>query len=417
MHSSWQGECDVAVIGGGASGLAAAIASARAGARVAVVERDVACGLSILATGNGRCNLSNADLDAARYVHPAAARTVMGASPEMDIAAFFDSLGLMTCAVDGRLYPVTRRAESVRDVLLRGCSCAGVQLLCGYEVKETVRTERGWRLVADAPARSVRFDGDVRRARKALAAAPRREVEVFCKSVVLAVGGSSSSVCRLFGLPHVDETPVLCPIACELESAAERSGATALARLDGLRVEAGLSLLRDDACVHHEQGEVLFRRYGISGIAAFDLSRRIASGDVIELDLFPELDEHALAELLVRRESAVGRYVDAGPDWFDGLLARPLAAFVYAEAQSIEVAARLVKHLRLYVAGCAEERQAQVHRGGIPLDALDLETLAVAPGLFACGEALDQDADCGGFNLAWAWLSGLRAGKAAASRL
>ena len=87
---------DVIVIGGGASGLAAALSAARAGARTAVVERDVACGLPILSTGNGRCNLSNTLLHPGHYRHPEVARTVMGATPEEDLAAWFHSIGLAT---------------------------------------------------------------------------------------------------------------------------------------------------------------------------------------------------------------------------------------------------------------------------------------------------------------------------------
>ena len=88
--------CDVAIIGGGASGLAAALSAARAGASVLVIERDVEAGLPILATGNGRCNVSNARLDPARYLHPEAARAVMGPAPEAELEGFFASLGLMT---------------------------------------------------------------------------------------------------------------------------------------------------------------------------------------------------------------------------------------------------------------------------------------------------------------------------------
>ena len=108
---------DIAIIGGGASGLAAAIVAAREGARVLVIERDVEAGLPLLATGNGRCNLSNESLDPAHYLHPGIASRVMGPTPERDIAEFFDSLGLIRTSIDGRLYPITRRAESVRDVL------------------------------------------------------------------------------------------------------------------------------------------------------------------------------------------------------------------------------------------------------------------------------------------------------------
>ena len=100
------------------------------------------------------------------------------------------------------------------------------------------------------------------------------------------------------------------------------------------------------------------------------------------------------------------------PSWFDGLLARPVASLVFAVAQEqadLESLGHAIKHAPFAVTGTADEQSAQVHRGGIPFDIVNLATLGIdppqSPQLFACGEALDMDADCGGFNLAWAWLS------------
>lgn len=105
---------DVLVIGGGASGLAAAITAARVDKSVCVVERDVACGLKLLATGNGRCNLSNESIDIRRYNHPAFVESIMGPQPEQDLESFFSSLGIMTIREEGRLYPAlpSRRVGS-----------------------------------------------------------------------------------------------------------------------------------------------------------------------------------------------------------------------------------------------------------------------------------------------------------------
>ena len=194
-----------------------------------------------------------------------------------------------------------------------------------------------------------------------------------------------------------------------------------------MRVHAALTLRGPDGPAWREAGEALFRPYGISGIAAFNLSRRIRPGDEIALDLFPEMDEEKLAAAFERRADLRGALAGAkdADAWFDGVLDRRVGSLVREVAERTsarvtpETLARAAKGIELTVAGTAGEQAAQVRQGGIPFDAVDLETLelagAGAPGVFACGEALDMDADCGGFNLAWAWLSGLRAGSSAAA--
>lgn len=430
---------DVVVIGGGASGLAAAITAARAGARVCIIERDVEAGLGLLATGNGRCNISNARLDSRRYAHPDAAQTLIGDDGAQRISDFFEQLGLLCAQEDeGRLYPVTKRAESVRDVLLAACTRLGVDLWCCAELTSAQinedTTSPAWALTVRVPAAPLSYkrgrDGkaSVRNARKALAACATTERPICAARVIIAVGGRSEGTCKLFAVPHIDEEPVLCPIACSFSERAAWAGrgGSALEALDGLRVEGMLTLVRDGASIAFEQGEILFRPYGVSGIAAFNLSRRIQPGDTLELDVFPTMNDAALRALLQRRAELLGPYT-GDPSWFDGILPRALATLVahlLASAHDpLAQAATLLHRIPLSVAGTTEHTQAHVHRGGIPLPSIDLATCAVADGtralggrgLFACGEALDMDADCGGYNLAWAWLSGMRAGAHAAA--
>lgn len=432
---------DVVVVGGGASGLAAAITAAKAGARVCIVERDVQAGLGLLATGNGRCNISNAKLDPRHYLHAHAARSVFGGEGEQRIASFFEDIGLMLAQEDeGRLYPLSKRAESVRDVLLDACAREEIAILsCANVLRARRVNEKGaahWELALSVPQEPLSYKqgrdakATIRNARKALAAANRCERTLYGASVIIAVGGRSQAICEVFSLPHLDETPVLCPVACTLQQAAGSPNAAAptLDALDGLRAEGMLTLVRDGAAIAFEQGEVLFRPYGISGIAAFNLSRRLRPDDVIELDLFPTMNEADLLALLCRRVEAIGPF-DGSSSWFDGMLASPLGAVIArlltGADDPLRRAATLLHRIPLTVGGTTEHAQAHVHRGGVPLSAVDLATCAVThqaeagprPGLFACGEALDMDADCGGFNLAWAWATGMRAGASAAKGL
>ena len=411
---------DVLVIGGGASGLAAAITAARAGKSVCIVERDVACGLKLLATGNGRCNLSNESIDPQRYNHPAFVESVMGPQPEQELMGFFSSLGIMTTSEEGRLYPRSLRAESVRDALLNACDRLDVTLICGANVVSASKAPEGWALQIDRPARALKAKkhddrkSELRSLRKALADAPRKNEALQAHAVIIATGGKPTGIADTFRLPLTSLRPILCPVSATIVG--DRA---ALKTLDGLRVRARLTLTRNHRELWHEDGEVLFRTFGISGVAAFNLSRRVQHGDTILLDFFPDLSKDELFDTLKQRLGLLGDFSPRDPRWLDGMLAPQLshiacAAFERCHPGSHDVIhlVSILKHFKLLVEGTAEERSAQVTRGGVPIESVSAPSLCVsnaagAP-LYICGEALDIDADCGGFNLAWAWTSGIR---------
>lgn len=370
-------QVDVAVVGGGASGLAAAITAAEAGARVVVVERALECGRSILATGGGRCNLANADLSAERYRHPGFVSAVCGERFLADVQGFFSACGLAVAEEEGgRLYPVTREASSVREVLVERARRAHVTLACGREVAGVSRGTDGLRLRL-APT----FDGG--------------NQEVLCaRAVVIATGGKEDSLARSLGLPVVDARPVLCPLACE---------GLDFPKLDGRRARVAATLVRDGVTIAREAGELLFRSYGISGIVSFDLSRNAQPGDRLVLDLLPEVSARTACELAVHGGTA-------------GLLDNEVAAQLGKLNGTAEDVVAHAKAVELLVTGIADEKRAQVTAGGIDVEALDASTLSSpgAPDVFTCGEAVDVDGACGGFNLAWAWKSGMVAGASAA---
>lgn len=412
---------DVLVIGGGASGLAAAITAARAGKSVCIVERDVACGLKLLATGNGRCNLSNESIDPQRYNHPAFVESVMGPRPEQELMGFFSSLGIMTTSEEGRLYPRSLRAESVRDALLNVCDRLGITLICGANVASAHKASEGWALQIDRPARALKAKkhddrkSELRSLRKALADVPRKNEALQAHAVIIATGGNPTGIADTFRLPLTSLSPILCPV-----SATVVGDRAALKTLDGLRVRARLTLARNHNELWHEDGEVLFRAFGISGVAVFNLSRRIQRGDTILLDVFPDLSKDELLDMLNRRVELLGGFSPRDSRWLDGMLAPQLSrvvctAFEQCHPGSNDVIhlVSILKHFKLLVEGTAEERSAQVTRGGVSVESISTPSLralsVVDAPLYVCGEALDIDADCGGFNLAWAWLSGIRA--------
>ena len=379
--------CDVVVAGGGASGLVAAIAAAEAGARVCVLEQDLECGRKILATGNGRCNFANEDLDPARYRNGAFVAATAGPRWLDEVLGFFGASGLAWASEEGRLYPLSRQAASVRNVLLARARRADVTLAPARKVTSVAPAAGGWK-VSFSPAEPGEKG------------APQAG-DVTARAVVMAAGGGSE-LARGLGLSTVAKGPVLCALACEPEN-----NGLELALVDGRRAHAHVRLLRGGRELWAEDGEVLFRPWGLSGICVFDLSRRAEAGDVIALDL-----TCGMADARLEAAAATGTA--------DGVLDPQVAATLGAAGgnpASALAALRQARSLRFLVTDRAETERAQVTRGGLDVTGFFPETLecATLPGLFACGEALDVDADCGGFNLAWAWRSGQVAGASAAA--
>lgn len=401
----------LAIIGGGAAGLAAAVTAARelrmlgVPGDVAVYEADERVGRSILATGNGRCNFSNARIDAGAYRNAAFVGSALGAltAGSDPVHAFFADLGLVWREEgEGRLYPLANKATSVLDVLRAAAADFGVREACGRRAV--------WIDVPDRPGGRfhIRFaDGTVGHA----------------DAVVLATGGRTVRELLPEGIGFAAARPVLGPL---------RTATDVVRHLNNLRVRCAVTLAGPDGAPKaREAGELLFRDYGVSGIAVFNLSRFAEPGDRLLVDLLPQMPEGDCAGFLHarrRRLSADGRPLSREA-FLRGMLLPAVARAVLEEAglapgapfakRDVPTLAAALKAFPLEVRGMGDERQCQVRRGGADVAAFDPRTLEAraVPGLHVVGEALDVDAPCGGYNLHWAWASGILAGRAAATRL
>ena len=397
----------VAVIGGGASGMMAALTAARVqGRTVHLIERQQRVGRKLLATGNGRCNLTNRNAAPGDYSGTDAAfafPALSGFTPE-DTLAFFAELGLLTVTeYGGRVYPLSDSANSVLDVLRFALDRAGVVLHCGTPVEEIRKSAHGFVLSGEALGT---LDAD---------------------AVILACGGAAGS--KLGGvtdgyrlgkaLGH--RRTALYPSLTRIRTETELPRA-----LKGIRVQANLRLTRVEVPLAESQGEVQFTETGVSGPASFDLSRAAACGGdrlTLHLRLLPfELQE--LQELLQARCRQFPE-VEAS-ELFTGMLHNRLGRMVVKAAglpaqaalsslskEQLLAAARQCLDFQLPVLGVDGFEAAQVTAGGLRTDEFDPGTLEsrLAPGLFACGEVLDIDGPCGGYNLQWAWASGALAGR------
>ena len=367
----------VAVIGGGAGGLTAAIAAAENGASVKIYERSNRVGKKILKTGNGRCNLTHTNVCPEDYNHPDFVKSVLSEIGTEELLSFFQSLGLwMVTDGEGRVYPRSDTASSVLDVLRLRCATLGAEECCSSEVTSLGKRNGVWIL---------RFaDGGSAEADK----------------VIVASGGGTKLTAAL-GVEQRAFSPILCPLKTDTEP---------VRGLNGLRVRCKVTLLRRGETVAEEEGEVLFREYGVSGIVILNMSRYARKGDVLSLDLLPDREEEKLSRTLEERTAALGE------ELLTGIFHRRLGEALRRRAPGgAAELAHIIKNYTLAVEGAADTANAQVTRGGAAVEAFDSETLECRDwdGLFMVGEALDVDGRCGGYNLHWAFASGLRAGRSA----
>jgi predicted Rossmann fold flavoprotein len=406
---------DVAVIGGGPSGMMAAVASSKAGRKTVLLERMDRVGRKLLATGNGRCNLANQNLALDRFHggSPDFARRVLSQFGLEETLAFFGSLGLDVKRDEaGRIFPATDQASAVLDLLRYEMRRLNVAECCGIEIAEIIPADSGFRLRAGY--------GSL----------------VECRALVLAAGGKAApglgsngsgfALAQSLGHAVSEPRPSLVQI---------RLGDGRVKRLRGVRLNAAVSLLEDGNVAATESGEVLFTDDGLSGIPALDLSRHVepiirkGKTPVLQIDLFPRLDEEGLALELEKRFRMLG-YKNNG-DACVGLLHKRMIPPLLETAgldgdvpsgtlgqAGIRRLARCLKKWTFAVAGIRSWNEAQVTAGGVETGGIDQDTLEskTVPGLFFAGEILDVDGDCGGYNLQWAWSSGHVAGMNAARR-
>ncbi len=387
----------ILIIGGGASGMMAALtASANPENRVILAERQSRLGRKLLATGNGRCNLTNRNLDLTHYygedgAFPSYALSYFDAEATL---AYFRSLGLLTVTEpSGRVYPYSDSANSVLDVLrLPLEQRENVELLTGAEILSLKK--KGGTFVAKTG-----------------------EAVICADRVIICAGGLAGAklggtemgykLLAAFGHTRTKLYPSLVQL---------KTDTNFVRSLKGVRCEASVRYGRT-LC----RGELQFTDYGVSGPVIFELSRGAVDGE-LEIDLLPDLREGEIMDLLR------GRCTDLpelkAEDLLTGILHNRLGRTILrACGISLEQPCRTVynldrvvdmcKHLCLRIQGTMGMEQAQVTAGGIRTGEFHPKTLEsrLCPGLYAAGEVLDVDGDCGGYNLQWAWSSGHLAGQ------
>ena len=344
----------VFVIGGGASGLAAAIYAARAGASVTILEKEKKPGKKLLRTGNGRCNLANlGTLDGVFHgTHPEFASKVLKNYPREELLAFFEEIGVHTRDYDGWLYPASESADSVLACLQIACEALCVRIRTNICVKG-IRKEGGHFLI------------DV-------------GTYVYTADRVILASGSNASlehpgenepllIAAAFGHRIVPLHPALVPLSA-LEAAS--------LRFAGVRVRGRIRFYADGRLFHEESGQLQFTEYGISGIPVFNGSSEaltaLSAGKKVtaKADLFPDMPEEVFISYLKERFE---RLTDRKPEArLRGLIPDRLIPAVTAGCEGPEDTAFRIKHFPMTITGSRGPGAAQVMAGGVDTDEIDL---------------------------------------------
>lgn len=412
---------DCVVIGGGASGMMAAITAASGKINTCIVEHTDRIGTKILKTGNGKCNFTNLSMDSSMYQNDNK-EFVMRIIDRFNVSetiSFFRNLGVYPKEKNGYVYPHSETAASLQNALRMEVERLGIDLLTGAECDtiEKIINENG-----ELHYR-IHFANDVHKA-------------INAKCIVIATGskaspktgsdGSGYDIARKLGMKIVKPLPALVQLVCD-EKYAKVSA--------GVRSTGTVSVFCDDKLIAEDYGEIQYTDYGISGIPVFQVSRyavkAVDSKKKVEavIDMLPDFSDEDIDYLLStifekNRHKTIEQF-------FEGIVNKKLVNMVCKDIKSdinqtldkagVKSVRRIVENLKCYkykVVGFKDFECGQVCQGGISLEEVDDNLQSVKNSrIYLCGEVLDVDGKCGGYNLQWAWSSGYVAGDSAVRRV
>jgi len=393
------GKCKIMIVGGGASGIFAAIVASKNDAEVTILEKNNRIGKKILATGNGRCNYTNINARQEAYNQPEFTRDILKQFSATQTIEFFKELGIEPKVEDfGKAYPMSEQASSIVDVFLYELERLNVDIRTNTQVKEIIKKNSKFILTIT--------DGQT----------------LTADQVIIATGGKAMPstgsdglgypIARKFGHHITTIFPAL--VKLKLESPYLRG-------LDGVKINSRVQLLNNNQIIQEETGDILFTSYGISGPTILDLSRK--ANELLQAKQTPIINVILINQLT--KEDIKKRFDDAYDKPVDfslvGLInKRIIPALIkssgiekhntpISQLSSIEKESliNLLFRWEFKITGSKGFEDAQVTAGGIDVHEIDAHTLQskLVPGLFFTGEVIDVDGLCGGYNLQWAWSS------------
>lgn len=401
-------KAEIAVIGGGASGMVAAIVAARNGCKVTVYEKNDRIGKKILATGNGRCNMTNiyANKDRFHGNDIEFMSDVMNCFWVDETLDFFSELGLVyKTEEEGKVYPYSNHAASVLDVLRFELDRLGVVIKAGFEVKEIKRLKKGFNIFS--------YNSECGYADRVIVSTGGKA------SPSSGSNGSGYTLLEGFGHKLTRIFPSLVQVKLKT---------TELKQLNGLKIDGNITVKKGREVLRKESGEILFTDYGISGPPVFAVSRIPSELKecTIEIDFMPEFSFMDIVKILEEHR----KIMNTVEELFVGVLNRRIGQMLIKSVtelkmnekiknvtdKDIKKIAEKLKSFTIITDGTMSWNNAQVTAGGVETRGFNGKTMEskLVKGLYCTGEILDIDGDCGGFNLQWAWSSGYIAGVNAA---
>lgn len=401
---------EIAVIGGGASGMIAAITARKSGKEVVVLERKDRILKKVLITGNGRCNITNVNANISNYFgkNISSVENILNSFNPQDTMDFFNGLGIICNEENrGKVYPLSGQASSVVDALRFEAERLGVRIETEFYVRKIEKEGFKFKIYSEE----------------------RKKIEAG--RVVIAAGGQSYPELGSNGsgfelakeLGH--SVTKLSPSIVQLKSEKHQ-----VKGLQGIKTDVAVTAYGDNKKICTYDGELLFTDYGISGNVVFNISfvMPLYKNVEFEIDFMEKFDYNELYEILKERKKMMSHLTME--NYFNGMINKKLGQFL-SKVSGIEKLSKPVKDLndseirklctvlkkyRIKILDTTGFKNAQVTAGGVSLDEVNSETLEskIVKGLYFSGEVLDVYGECGGFNLQWAWASGYIAGKNAA---
>ena len=398
---------EIAVIGGGASGLIAAITARKAGKKVTILERKERILKKVLVTGNGRCNLTNARASISNYFgkNILSIENILNNFTPQNVMDFFYELGVICNEEErGKVYPLSGQASSVVDALRFEAEKLGIKIETEFYVRKIEKDGFKFKISSE----------------------DKRKIEA--NRVILSTGGQSYpelgsngsgfQLAKDFGHSITKLSPAIVQLKTEKYQ---------VKGLQGIKADTSVTAYGDNKKICTYNGELLFTDYGISGNVVFNISfvMPLYKNVEFEIDFMKKFDYNELYELLRKRKKIMAHLTME--NYFSGMINKKLGQFL-SKMSGIEKLSKPVKDLndneirklctslkkyRINILETTGFKNAQVTAGGISLDEVNTDTLEskIIKGLYFSGEVLDVYGECGGFNLQWAWASGYIAGK------